>query len=167
MGPADLDDGGEFRGLAGERGVQAAQRREKQAMDLLDGGDMHGGRETVIRGLPEIDVVVGVDRLLAADDAAETLDGQVGDDLVGVHVGLGARAGLPHDEREIVETLERGDLGGGGGDGRAELGVELTELHIGEGGRLLDQAESADERRRHELAADAEILQRALRLGPQ
>jgi hypothetical protein len=45
-------------------------------------------------------------RLLAAL-AAEQLGGAVGDHLVGVHVGLGAGAGLPDDEREVVVELAR------------------------------------------------------------
>jgi NADPH:quinone reductase-like Zn-dependent oxidoreductase len=43
------------------------------------------------------------------------LDGAVGDDLVGVHVGLGAAAGLPHHQREVVVELAGDDLVGGAG----------------------------------------------------
>jgi len=55
-------------------------------------------------------VVIGVNRLLGAHDTTEQLDGAVGDDLVDVHVGLGAGAGLPDDQGEVVHQLARGDL---------------------------------------------------------
>ena len=47
-------------------------------------------------------MIVGVDGGLAAELAAEQLDGAVGDDLVGVHVGLGAGPRLPDYQREVV-----------------------------------------------------------------
>ena len=84
---------------------------------------MHDCWEGVIGGGAHIDVVVGVDGLLAAHGAAEDLDGAVGDDFVGVHVGLRAGAGLPDDEGEVVEEFEVGDLAGGLLDRLAEFGV--------------------------------------------
>jgi hypothetical protein len=60
-----------------------------------------------------------MDRLLGAHLAAERLDRPVGDDLVGVHVGLRARARLPDDEREMIVELAAGDLVRGGYDGPA------------------------------------------------
>jgi hypothetical protein len=68
-------------------------------------------------------VVVGMDGLLATLHSAEDLNGTVGDDLVGVHVGLGAGAGLPDDEGEVVQELAVGDLLGSLLDGLANGGV--------------------------------------------
>jgi hypothetical protein len=68
-------------------------------------------------------MVVRVDGLLGAHLAAENLNGAVGDDLVGVHVGLGTGAGLPDDQREVIQQLTLGDLGGGLLDGLTDLGV--------------------------------------------
>ena len=65
---------------------------------------MHDGREGIVGGGRHVDVVVGVDGLLGAHCAAEDLNGAVGDDLVGIHVGLGARARLPDDEGEVVDA---------------------------------------------------------------
>jgi hypothetical protein len=48
-------------------------------------------------------MVVGVNGLLGAHGATEDLDSTVGDDLVGVHVGLGTGAGLPDNQREVVQ----------------------------------------------------------------
>ena len=65
-------------------------------------GDVHSGGERVVAGLAHVHVVVGVDRLLGAERAADQLDAPVGDDLVHVHIGLGPRPGLPHIQREFL-----------------------------------------------------------------
>ncbi len=109
-----------------------------------------------------------MDRLLVAALAAQHLVGAVGDHLVEVHVGLGAGAGLPHHQREMIVELARRHLGRRRGDRLADLLVELAHRHVGFGRRLLQQAEGADQRRRHALAADLEILERPLGLrAPQ
>ena len=71
-------------------------------MYLHSGGDVHGGGVGVVAALALVDVIVGVDGRLAAELSAEQLDGAVGDDLVGVHVGLGAGPRLPDHQREVV-----------------------------------------------------------------
>ena len=108
-------------------------------------GDMHRGRVGVVGRLAEIDVVVGVDRLLGADLAAEHLDRAVGDHLVDVHVGLGARAGLPDDEREMIVELAVDHLVGGGDDRIGQLGGQAAKIAIDFGGGALDDAEGADD----------------------
>ena len=55
-------------------------------------GDVHGGGVGVVTALRLVHVIVGMDRGLAAQLSAQQLDGSVGDDLVGVHVGLRAGA---------------------------------------------------------------------------
>ena len=62
----------------------------------------HRRREAVIGGLAEIDLVIGVNGILVAALAAQALIGQCRDDLVEVHVGLGAGAGLPNHQRKLV-----------------------------------------------------------------
>jgi hypothetical protein len=47
-------------------------------------------------------VIVGADRRPAPHFAAQQLDSAVGDDLVGVHIGRGAGAGLEDIDRELV-----------------------------------------------------------------
>ena len=103
--------------------AQAGEGGEERLLEVEDGGDVHDGREGVVGGGRHVDVVVGVDRLLGAHGAAEDLNGAVRDDFVGVHVGLGAGAGLPDDEGEVVDELERGNLLGGLLDGLSKLGV--------------------------------------------
>ena len=106
--------------------AQAVKGGEELVLDLEDGSDVHDGREGVVGGSGSVDVVVGVDGLLATHLAAEDLNGTVRDDLVGVHVGLGAGAGLPDNEGEVVEELAIGDLLGGLLNSLADLLIYWT-----------------------------------------
>ena len=105
MRPADHHNMGKGLRLGVERIAQLGNGRQQRGPDPLHRGDMHDGREHVIRRLTVIDVVVRVDGLLRPDHAARDLNGPVGDHLIGVHVGLGARPGLKHDQRELVVEL--------------------------------------------------------------
>ena len=66
-------------------------------------GDVHGGREDVVRGLRRVDVVVGV------HGRAEVLGGERGKHLVDVHVARGAAAGLVDVDRELVVVVAGDD----------------------------------------------------------
>ena len=78
---------------------------------------MHCRWEGIVGGLTEIDVVVGVNGFFGAERSAEDLAGPVRDHLVEVHVGLGARPGLPDHEGEMIVQLAVNDLGRCSGDG--------------------------------------------------
>ncbi len=137
MRAADLDDAGELLFL----GAQGLDELGKRGLQLVHedagGGDVHRRREGVVGALAFVDVVVGVDGLLRAEDALRQFDGAVADDLVGVHVALRARARLPDDEREVRVEIARDDLVGGRDD---ELGLVLgqqAELGIGQRASLL------------------------------
>ena len=68
-----------------------------RVVDRGDCSNVHRGGEGVVAALAHVHVVVRSHRLLAAQLAAEQLDGAVGQDLVDVHIALGARTGLPDD----------------------------------------------------------------------
>ena len=140
------------------------ERRQQVVDDALDGGDMHGRRIGVVRRLAHIDVIVGMHRLLRAHDAAQHLDRPVGDHLVGVHVRLRARAGLPDDQREMVVELAVDHLLRGLDDRLADLRVEPLQFHVGFGSGALDDAERTHDGERLLLPAYLEIAERALRL---
>jgi len=123
MRAADLDNLVECLSLLVQGISEVLQGREKHLLDVENGGDMHDGWEGIVGASGHVDVVVGVDWLLAAHLSAEDLDCSVGDDFVGVHVGLGAGAGLPDDEREVVNELEGCDLFSGFDDCVADLGI--------------------------------------------
>lgn len=128
MGTADLDDLLELVDLLLESVAQALQRRQQSTLELQDGGNVHRSGEGVVGRGGHVDVVVGVDGLLGAHGATQDLNGTVRDNLVAVHVGLGAGAGLPHDQGEVVEQLALGDLGGGLLDRLTNLGVCRAQI---------------------------------------
>ena len=104
-------------------------------------------------------------RLLAADLAAQELDGPVGDDLIQVHVGLGAGARLPDGERKLARPFAGDHFLGGTFDGIGQIGLEHAEFPVGAGRAQFQYCERLDQRRRHFFAADSEILTRSLGLG--
>ena len=73
----------------------------------------------------------GMNGLLGAERSAGQLDGPVGDDLVDVHVRLGAAAGLPDAEGEVVVELALRHFRGGLGDPTRLVFGEKAELGIG------------------------------------
>ena len=105
-----------------------------------------------------------MNRLLGAALAAEEFVGAVGDHLVEVHVGLRARPGLPHHQREMIVELALDDLARGADDGAGTALVEKSEVAVGFGCGELDDAERMDDCDRHAILADAEILPRAFGL---
>ena len=167
VGAPHHDDVGVGLGL-GVQGVAQLLDARVHGGQLVDDGDVHGRGEGVVGGLAAVDVVVGVDRGLGAELAAGKLDGAVGDDLVGVHVGLGARAGLEDHERELGVEVTGDDLIAGLGDELGDVGGQLAELGVGQGGGLLEDPQGLDHGAApHEgLAADVEVVQAPLGLGP-
>ena len=73
------------------------------AMYIADGKD-------VVRRLRHVDVIVGMNRRLAAERRAGELAAAVGDHLVDVHVELGAAAGHPDMQRKHVVMLAGQDF---------------------------------------------------------
>ena len=96
-----LDDLGERMRLGPQRQAQVLQRREQHGLRLVRRRHVDRRREHVVRRLRGVDMVVGVDR------AAEPLRRQVGQHLVGVHVGAGARTGLEHVDGEVARPSAR------------------------------------------------------------
>ena len=113
-------------------------------------------------------MVVGVDGAFPASRTAEQLVGTARDYLVGVHVGLRARAGLPHDEREMIVELSFGHLASRRDDRFGQPRIEQAQPGVDPCRRLLDPAQRMDERQGHAIIADAKVFERALRLrAPQ
>ena len=82
MGAADLEDVLERLRLVLERLIEAGERWVQSIGELDRRGDMHGGGKGIVGGLAEIDVIVGMDRMLRPRGAAEELARPVGDHLV-------------------------------------------------------------------------------------
>jgi hypothetical protein len=138
--------------------MQFVQRRNEIGPDPHRGGNMHGRRERIVRRLAHVDVIVWMNGLLGAQLAPEQLVGAIGDDLVEVHVGLGAGAGLPHYQGEMIVELAVDHLAGGPDDGAGTTLVDQPELAVGFRRGQLDDAERANDRKRHPVLPDAKIL---------
>ena len=148
VGPADLHDVLEGLRLGVERVAEMPHARDDLVHEGLHRGHVHGRREDVVRRLALVHVVVGVHEALLAALAAQDLAGPIGEHLVHVHVALGAAARLPDHERELVVVTAREHLVGGGHDRLPLLLVEDLQVHVHEGGGLLDQGEGVDHRLR-------------------
>lgn len=109
MGPTNFDDPLKFLDFLIHFLLQFIQGRQQTLIDFRDGGNMDNRRETIITGLATIDMIVGMDCLIF-DLPAQDEFGSVGDDFVGVHVGLRARACLPDYQREVVVQFSFGYL---------------------------------------------------------
>ena len=123
VGAADFDDGGEVEGFLVQGVAEVEEGGEEGLGQFEHGGDVHHCWEGVVGAGGHVDVVVGVHGGFAAFGTTEELDGAVGDDFVGVHVGLRSGAGLPDYEGEVVDQVEGGDFGGGALDGFADFGI--------------------------------------------
>src|SRR5690606_30859381 len=79
-------------------------------------------------------------------------------DLVRVHVGRGARAGLEDVERDLVVPPPLGHFLRGLLDQPRLFLAEQPKFGVGTSGRELDQAEGTDERAGETQPADREVL---------
>ena len=76
--------------------------REQHIMDLHGHRDVHGSGVGVVAALGLVDMVIWMNRGFASQLSTKDLNSSVGDDLIGVHVGLGAGASLPDHQGEVV-----------------------------------------------------------------
>ena len=125
---------------------------------------MHGGGKGVVGGLAHIDVIIGMQHLFAGD-----LITAVGNDLIGVHVGLSARTGLPHHQRKMIHQLALNHLIARGADGGKLFIGHFLRLYriVCNGGSLFQNTKSVDDFPRHRLNAhtDQKVLVASLCLG--
>src|SRR5204862_262229 len=101
---------------------------------------------------------------LLATFPAEQFVGAVRDHLVQVHVGLGAGAGLPDNQRKLSVELAVDHVLRRLDDRARALAIDEAERLVHLGGGAFDEAERADQWQGHALLADAEVLPRTLRL---
>ena len=90
MGAPDFHDIRKSSCLRIQSVAQLFHGGNKNFDDNSSRGDRHGCWESVIRRLRHVDVIIRVDRLLAAFFAAGDGDGAVRNDLVRIHVALRA-----------------------------------------------------------------------------
>ena len=84
---------------------------DDEALELIDEGiderkqpQAESGRIGVIRRLGLVDVVVGIDDVIAALGISQVLQCKVGDHLIGIHVDAGTRSSLKLIDRELIQA---------------------------------------------------------------
>ena len=165
MGAPDLDDIAESLRFCGECFSQCAQRRLQRSDDLSNRRDMHRRRKYIVRRLPAVDLIVGVHQALHAALATQQFRGAIGQHLVDVHIGLRARPGLPHAEGKFGRMFAGKNFIGRFDNGAGDRAVNRAQVTIDHGGGTFHQGQCVDQRRRHLLAGNMEMMQRALRLS--
>ena len=154
-----------LRGLGPQGVLQVEQRGVERSRRALQ-GKAYGGGDVVVRRLPPVDAVVGMDGPVdAARTAAEQLVGAVGEDLVGVHVVRGAGAGLEGVDPELVAVGAAQDFVGGAHDDPGLVGPKQPELAIDLRGGLLDEHDAVDQLGPRRQPRDGEVLYGALGLN--
>ncbi len=136
----DLQDVRELATLCGERGGEQPVLVE-QPLDAEHHREFDRGRVDVVRRLRTVDVVDRAEVLVGAERMAELLKPEVGDHLVGVHVGARAGAALDHADHELVVVLPRGDALARRVDHVGLRRVEHAEVFVGARRRLLHAGE--------------------------
>src|SRR5882672_10554921 len=107
-----------------------------------------------------------MNRMLAAERCACELTAAVRNDLVDVHVELGAAPGHPHMQREHVLMAAGKDLVTSARDQHVDFTRQSTTLQIGRCSCTLYHRVGSDHLTRNQVLTDAEMLQRALGLRP-
>ncbi len=161
MGASGFDDGLPLGRLRGKRSMQMFQCRNKIGDRCFGSCDMRGGGEGVVGGLRHVDVIIGM-----YVHTGGLRDGC--DDLVGVHVRTGSRAGLEDVDGELIVVLAFGDLVRGGDDCVGLVRVEESEVLVDLRTRCFQQAHCADLGALERAPADREVLDCTLGLcSPQ
>ena len=139
----------------------------RTSSSLFDRGDVHGGGKGVVGALAPVDVIVGMNGLLGTHLAAGQLNRPIGDDLVRVHIRLGAGAGLKHDQGKMIVELA-GDHLVRGPDNQINLLLgKLAEFTVGQSRPLLEYPERPDNGpgKAKPLHANREVVARAFGLS--
>ncbi|VVN25767.1 hypothetical protein PS631_04625 [Pseudomonas fluorescens] len=161
---ASLDQFVMARRQLGQPRRQLGNRWQQLIVHCLRRGNVHRGGEAIVRALRAVDVIIRVYRRLAAAALAGQLVGAPGDHFIDVHVALGAAAGLPHDQRELLVQLAIEHFVGGLFDQPGDIRRQVTVAVVDPCGGLLDQRQGVRNGQRHALLADGEVDQRALGL---
>lgn len=91
---------------------------------------------------------------------------QVGDNLVDIHIGLGAAAGLPNHQGKLAGPLPLPDLPANSGDRVCPALVQLAKGSVGLGAGIFKEGKSLDNLLRLALSADPKVLEAPLGLRP-
>ena len=166
MRAPDLYHTGKLFGFRVDRLAHALDGGNQHPRHSLRCRDMHGGRKRVVGRLRHVHMIVRMNGFLRSHLAAGDFYGAIRNYLVHVHVGLGPAAGLPNAQRELVSQLAGNHFIGRLHDQLGFVGRQLAQILIDQRGGFLEDAEGANQLRRHEVAPDVKVQQRALSLRP-
>ena len=130
-----------------------------QAPQHADARHAQGRRVSVVGGLVQVDVVDGVDRRVVAQRPAQQLQGPVGQDLVDVHVGGGARPALEGVDDDVPVEHSLHHLGAGGLDGLERRLIPPAQFVVGAGAGQFHGAVAVDEGRMHRPPSQRKVLE--------
>src|ERR1700733_6543251 len=164
MSASDLDDIMEFPSLGCDRIMHALDRRNQRVLHAIRRRNMHRRRKRVVRRLRHVHVVIRMNGFLRSHLAARNLNSAIRDHFIDIHIGLRAAARLPDAQRELVLQLAGNHFVGSLHDQLRLVCRQLAQVLVHQRARLLEDAESANEFRRHGVAPNVEVQQRALRL---
>merc|ERR1719341_1020873 len=151
VGSANLNDVCILLSLGIQSIVQLLDPWKQHIVDLHSNRDVHGSRVGVIAALGLVHMVIRMNRSLAAKLSSKNLNGPVRDDLIGVHVGLGARASLPDDQWEmVIIERARNDLISSLADGSSNNRVKTIFL-VDLCSSFLEHSKSLDDWQWHSL----------------
>ena len=168
MGAADLDNAGELDLPLAQAVVQCNQRRQQRLRHADRSGQMHCSRNDIVGGLPEVDIVIRMHSAALAARAAEQLRAAIGEHLIEVHVGLGARTALPDREHELVGMLARQNLVGGRDNCQRLVMRQAPKAGVDLRTRAFDLGHRTDQFRGNPFGRDREMLKGTLGLrAPQ
>jgi hypothetical protein len=164
---ANLHDVREFPAFVAKRLLEQFQLRQ-QPFDGETEADLERRGISVVGALAAIDVIVGVELLVAALRVAGQFLPAIGDHLVDVHVGRGAGPALHDVHHELIVQLPILDLLAGAVDQISLFLFEHPDLGVGARGGLLDTGVAEDQVRvgRDRPSADRKILERAADVDP-
>ncbi len=121
----------ELAALVFQCGLQRGQRGDEIVGGKLN-AEARGGRVGVVGRLRAVDVVIRMQIAVLATTVPELRQCDVGDHLVGVHVGRGAGAALNDVDDELVVIQTAGDVFAGGDDGVGLFLTEQAEVAVGQ-----------------------------------
>jgi hypothetical protein len=112
--------------------------RQQSVFNASGGSDVDRRWEGVVCRLRAVDVIVWVDRLVAAQWLPLAPRYQVADHLIDIHVRLGAATGLPNPEGELIVVTTLGDVSSHLHDQVASVVIQHAKASVHDRCRLFD-----------------------------
>ena len=159
LGTTHLDDVCELFGLF-VKGVDHHFQMGHEGQVFEAHGHMDSARVSVVGALRSVDNVVGGAELVFTTFVAHFFKGEVGDNLVGSHVGAGTGTTLDHVDGELLVETSGDKLVASPADSIALFGSNHADFDVGHRGSFLGDGHALDEVgvAGKQVAADMEVV---------